>query len=123
MAAQLDNVGRPIGDIACKINEGQGVLGQLVNDETTARDLRSAISGVKTYFNKIDRIALIFDIHTESMVGPYQHHCFNDNKGYANLRIHPTEDYFYLAGLVSAQSGRIERVEKDDNGSKSHVVS
>ena len=109
MANQFEQIGRPVGDIATKINTGQGVIGQLINDEAAARDLRTAINGVKTYFNKIDQIAVIFDIHTEQMFGPLQKLNVKDSKGYFNLRIHPSEDYFYIAGLVSAISGRIER--------------
>lgn len=112
MATQLEKVGQPIHNIAQKIDEGQGVVGQLVNDENAARDLRIAINGVKTYFEKIDRMSVVFDIHTESMYGPFQRECFKDNKGYFNLRIHPTEDYFYLAGIVATQSGRLQRIEE-----------
>jgi len=112
MATQLEAVGAPVRDVVVKINEGQGIIGQLINDEAAARDVRVAINSLKTYFDKVNKLAIVFDIHTEAMYSPYQDHCFRDSKGYFNIRIHPREDYFYLVGLVTAQSGRLQRYEE-----------
>jgi hypothetical protein len=46
------------------------------------------------------------------MTGPGNRFNFEDSKGYFNVRIHPVEDYFYLAGLVATQSGFVEREEE-----------
>jgi len=112
IAKSVDHVSNPVHDIAQKINDGRGIIGQLIHDDEAYKDLRYAVSGIKRYFDKVDQLAVIFDVHTESMYGPFQKHCFHDSKGYFNLRIHPTEDYFYLAGLVAAQSGRLVRTEE-----------
>ena len=37
------------------------------------------------------------------MSGLAEKFCFRDNKGVFNLRIHPNEDYFYLAGITTSQ--------------------
>jgi phospholipid/cholesterol/gamma-HCH transport system substrate-binding protein len=109
VANQFENVGAPLGEIAHKISEGRGLLGQLINDEGTAQDLRVAANGIKDYFERINRLGIVFDIHTESMTNSFPQHCFQDNRGYFLFRIHPSEDYFYLAGLTAAQSGLVER--------------
>jgi len=112
MATKFEDVGDPLRGVVQKINQGQGVLGQLVNDEQSSRDLKIALNGIRTYFDKVEKMAVVFDIHTESMAGPYQKECFRENKGYVNVRIHPSEDYFYLAGIIATQAGRLERFEE-----------
>ncbi len=112
MADQLEQIAQPVHEIAHKINDGRGIIGQLIHDESAARDLRVAVNGIKTYFDKVDKLAMIFDIHTESMYGPFEGHKFKDSKAYINLRIHPREDYFYLAGIVPTQSGTVQRFEE-----------
>lgn len=107
----VEGAARPIGEVAEKINNGEGVLGKLISDETVARDLREAITGVKDYFETVDRLAIIFDTHVESMYGLGNDMDFEDAKGYFNVRVHPVEDYFYLVGLVGSYSGRIVRKE------------
>lgn len=112
ISASVDRVSSPIHDVVKKVNEGRGILGQLIHDDDAYDEVRYAINGIKKYFDKIDQLGIVFDIWTESMTGPFQGHCFKDNKGYFNLRIHPTEDYFYLAGLCALQSGYVVRTEK-----------
>lgn len=112
IAGSVDKVSNPVHDIAQKISEGRGIIGQLIHDDEAYKDLRYAVSGIKRYLDKIDQLAVVFDVHTESMYGPFQKYCFHDSKAYVNFRIHPTEDYFYLAGLVAAQSGRLVRTEE-----------
>lgn len=110
-ASQFEKTAEPIGLVAEKINKGEGVIGKLLGDEEIARDAKTAIQGVKDYFEKIDRLAIIFDCHAESMYGYGNFQNFRDGKGYFNVRIHPTEDYFYLAGFMGSYYGMIEREE------------
>jgi phospholipid/cholesterol/gamma-HCH transport system substrate-binding protein len=110
-STSVEDAARPIGEVVEKINNGEGVIGSLIADETVSRNLREAISGVKDYFETVDRLAIIFDTHVESMYGLGNKMDFEDAKGYFNVRIHPVEDYFYLIGLVGSYSGRIIRTE------------
>ena len=99
----------PISKIADKISRGEGVIGMLISDEEASRDSRIAIEGLRKYFEKIDRLAIVFDSWVESMYGFGNKIDFRDAKGYFNVRIHPTEDYFYLLGVMGSYSGRIFR--------------
>jgi phospholipid/cholesterol/gamma-HCH transport system substrate-binding protein len=112
VANQFEKVTSPIQDVASKINEGRGILGQFVNDDDAYQDLRVAVSGIKKYFDKMDKIAVIVDVHTESMYGPFQKYCFKDSRGYFNIRVHPSEDAFWVAGMVAAQAGYLTRIEE-----------
>lgn len=108
---QFERVAGPIGSVADKINNGEGVLGKLIGDEDIARDAKLAIQGVKDYFETIDRLAVVIDCWSEAMYGYGNYMYFRDAKGYFNLRLHPTEDYFYLLGLMGSYSGKILRTE------------
>ena len=112
MASRIETTTGPMEQVLTKINDGRGILGKLVNDDEAYRDLRVAVQGLKNYFAQIEKLSVVFDTHFESMYGRGDRFCFQDAKGYFNVRIHPMEDYFYLAGIVGAQSGRIFRYQK-----------
>jgi phospholipid/cholesterol/gamma-HCH transport system substrate-binding protein len=111
MANNFEGATGPIQDIARKINEGRGVMGQLINDDTVSHDLKFAVQGLKNYITKIEKLSVVFDAWGESMYGLGNQFCWQDNKGYFNVRIHPTQDYFYLFGLVGSELGRVYRWE------------
>lgn len=96
---------RSISSVAQKIDDGKGLLGKLVNEDETYKDLRIAIQGFKNYLTKIDRMQIVFDTHFETMHRPAEHYDFEDSKGYFNMRIHPNEDHFYLIQLATSQKG------------------
>lgn len=112
IATRIESTTRPLQEVAQKINDGKGILGQLVNDDESYRDLKVAVKGLKDYFAKVDKIGVVFDIHTESMTGPAEHAHFKETKSYVNVRLHPNEDYFYLAGLVATRKGAITRFDQ-----------
>ena len=43
---------------------------------------------------------------------PAEHYQFEDSKGYVDLRIHPTEDHFYLLQLASSEKGFKDQTEE-----------
>jgi phospholipid/cholesterol/gamma-HCH transport system substrate-binding protein len=96
---------RSISSVAQKIDEGKGLLGKLVNEDETYKDLRVAIQGFKNYLTKIERMQIIFDSHFETMHRPAENYEYEDSKGYFNIRIHPNEDHFYQLQLASSQKG------------------
>lgn len=114
MASQLEAGIAPIRETAQKINDGKGILGQLINDDLAYDDLRTAINGIKNYFDKIDKMRVVFDIHTESMCGPIERReMVRDSKSYVNLRLHTAEDYFYVVGLIASRNGTINRYDEE----------
>lgn len=115
-----------INSISEKINDGTGTIGKLINEEDTYYDLREAASGLKNYFAKINALRIIFDAHGEWMYRPAENFVFfgdrfEDTKGYLDIRIHPNDDYFYVAQLVGSQKGTTYRKKtfrewRDENG-------
>jgi phospholipid/cholesterol/gamma-HCH transport system substrate-binding protein len=100
---------RAVSSVAEKIDEGKGLIGKLINEDETYRDLKVAVQGFKNYLTKLDRIQIVFDSHFETMNRPAEHYRHEDTKGYFDVRIHPTQDYFYLLQLVTSEKGFIDR--------------
>jgi len=99
--------------VAEKINEGKGLIGKLVNEEETYRDVRVALQGLKNYVTKIDRLHVVVDTHFESMHCRAENYRHEDSKGYFDLRIYPSQDHFYQVGIVSSEKGFVDRVDID----------
>ena len=101
-----------VSSIAEKIDEGRGVIGKLINDDETYRDLRTAVQGLRNYFAKTDMLQIVFDSHWEAMHRTAENYAWEDSKGYFDVRIHPSEDYFYLVEIATSERGFISRNEK-----------
>lgn len=106
---QARNGLRSISSVAEKIDEGKGLLGKLINEDETYRDLKLAVEGFKNYLTKVDRMQIVFDSYFESMIRRAAAFDWEDSKGYFNMRIHPREDYFYQLQVVSSQVGYPKR--------------
>lgn len=91
--------------VADKIDEGKGLIGKLVNEEETYRDLKVAVQGLKNYFAKVDSLQVVFDAHGEQMWRPAENYRYEDAKFYFDMRVHPNEDHFYLLELASSEKG------------------
>lgn len=100
---------RSVSSVAEKIDEGKGLLGKLVNEDETYRDLKLAVEGFKNYLTQVDRMQIVFDAHFESMIRPAESELWEDSKGFFNMRIYPREDYFYLIQLASSAKGYADR--------------
>ena len=112
---------RSIGAVADKINEGKGLIGKLINEDQTYHDLKVAVQGLKNYFSKIESLGVVFDSHFETMYRPAENFKYKDSKGYFDLRIHPSEDRFYIIQMSGSLKGTIKRkdvevVRYDTNG-------
>jgi len=102
-----------MGSVAEKIDEGKGVLGKLVNDDETYRDIRIAAQGLRNYFAKTDMLEIVFDTHYEAMHRPAESYAWEDSKGYFDIRLHPSQDHFYLVQIATSERGFITREEKE----------
>lgn len=104
---------RSIGSVADKIDDGKGLIGKLINEDQTYHDLKVAVSGLKNYFSKIESLGIVFDTHFESMYAPAENFELKDAKGYADVRVHPNEDHFYILQYMGSNKGKIERTISD----------
>lgn len=104
---------RSVSSVAEKIDEGKGLLGKLVNEDETYRDLKVAVSGFKNYVSKLDRLQILFDTHFESMHHSAENYRYEDSKGYFDIRIHPNEEHFYVVQIASSERGFAIRDEEE----------
>lgn len=112
-AAQARDGLRNISSVAEKIDEGKGLIGKLINEDETYRDLKVAVSGFKNYVSKLDRLQILFDTHFETMHRPAENYRYEDSKGYFDIRIHPNEEHFYVVQIASSEKGFAYRNEKE----------
>jgi len=90
-----------------KINTGKGVIGKLINDDATYGDLKKTIQGLKDYVSRVQSLQLYIDMHNENLFK------YTESKGYFDLKIRPSNDYFYQIQLVSDEYGTITREVED----------
>ena len=102
---------RNVSSIAEKIDEGKGLLGKLVNEDETYRDLKVAVQGLRNYFAKVDRMEIIFDTHFESMHRRAENYDHEDTKGYFDVRIYPNDDHFFVIQMATSEKGFAKRYE------------
>ncbi len=88
-----------------KINTGKGVIGKLINEDETYNDLKQTIKGFKDYVSKTQALGINIDMHSETLIRDWI------GKGYMDLKIRPTDDYFYMLQIGSSEYGNIERKE------------
>lgn len=112
-SAQARDGLRSVSAIAEKIDEGKGLVGKLINEDETYRDLKVAVSGFKNYVSKLDRLQILFDTHFETMHRPAENYRYEDSKGYFDIRIHPNEEHFYLVQITSSDRGFAYRRDKE----------
>ncbi len=98
-----------LSSVSQKLDEGKGLLGKLINEDDMYRDIKTAVSGVKNYLAKFESFGVIFDAHSENMHRPVDNFKFNDSKGYFNVRIHTSNNFFYMGQIVSSEKGFVTR--------------
>lgn len=99
----IDKSLQNIEEITSKINNGEGTIGKLVNDESTAEDLSTAIEGISGLVDTANRISTGIDFHADYM---------NDVKAAKStigVQIQPGLDRYYYIGIVNDPAGVIER--------------
>ena len=98
-----------ITSVTQKIDEGRGLLGKIINEDDMYRDIKTAVSGIKNYLAKFESFGVVFDAHSENMHRPVDQFKFNDTKGYLNVRIHTTSNFFYMGQIATSERGFVSR--------------
>ncbi|MDG0815607.1 MlaD family protein [Bdellovibrio svalbardensis] len=99
-----------LDDVTAKISRGEGTIGKLVSDETTAEKVESAIDGVNDLVGAASRIQTAMDFHTEYLgtVGSW--------KSTIGVYIQPGLDRFYYLGIVDDPAGVVETTRTQTTG-------
>jgi phospholipid/cholesterol/gamma-HCH transport system substrate-binding protein len=90
--------------VAEKIDSGKGTLGALVNENATGQKLDRALEGLGDYLAKQDQLRTVVDFHAEALTS-------GDTKTYLDLKLQPSEDKYYLLGIVDDPKGRTKTTD------------
>ncbi len=102
MGKDLKETVTSLKNVSQKIDKGKGTLGKLINDKKTGKELDKALEGVNKYLTKQEQFKTSVDFHSEWMADS------GDVKSYLNLKLQPSEDKYYLLGIVDDPKGRTE---------------
>lgn len=98
-AIQVRETFKSADEVVEKVNTGKGLIGKLINEDETYGDLKKTIKGVKDYVGRTQSLMLSIDMHTESMLR------YSNSKGYLEVKLRPSDDYFYLFQIVGDEEG------------------
>ncbi|HJX14879.1 MAG TPA: MlaD family protein [Candidatus Deferrimicrobiaceae bacterium] len=104
-SARLDNTLESAGRVLAKVERGEGTLGKLVSDNTTITTLNDTLEGINRYVRRSDSLKTFLDYRLEYQTEPSEY------KHYANLRLQPTADKYYLLGIVDDPRGKFDSSE------------
>jgi phospholipid/cholesterol/gamma-HCH transport system substrate-binding protein len=99
-ADKLNKTLASLQEVTEKINEGRGSIGKLINDDETVKNLNEGLAGINRYVTKAEQFRTFLNYRGEYLFEK------SNAKSYLDVRIQPTEDKFYLLGIVSDPKGR-----------------
>lgn len=103
-AIQAKDMFKEADEVIEKINNGQGLIGKLINEAEIYADIRKTVQGIRSYVHKTQSLRIRLDGHLESMLDK------SDRKGYGSMTLFTYSDYFYKVGVVSGKIGKFKRV-------------
>jgi phospholipid/cholesterol/gamma-HCH transport system substrate-binding protein len=101
-SARLDNTLSSAEKVLAKIERGEGTLGKLVNDNTTVGTLNDTLEGINRYVRRTESLKTFLDYRLEFQTEP------SEFKHYANLKLQPSADKYYLLGIVDDPRGKLD---------------
>ncbi len=135
-SGKLQTTMQAMQDVLGKVDEGQGALGTMVNDEEMAYDLKKTMASLESVSRKIDEgRGTLGKLVNDDTTGKELDKALEgvntflakqeqfktsvdftseyladsgDMKSYLNLKLQPTEDKYYLLSLVDDPKGRTE---------------
>jgi phospholipid/cholesterol/gamma-HCH transport system substrate-binding protein len=86
-----------LNNIFKKVDEGQGTLGRLINEDDLSENLNQALVSANDVLGVKKKYQTFVGLRDENLVEA------NDAKGYVSLKLLPRKDKFYLFELVSPE--------------------
>lgn len=102
---RLSKVTKNLDDITTRINNGEGTIGKLINDETTVDQINTTIEGVSNMLDSASRITTGFDYHAEYLGA------VGSAKSYIGVKIQPGLDRYYYLAIIDDPAGVVETTD------------
>jgi len=106
----IRRLSRSAGNIAQKIEKGEGTLGRLLKDERLYESLSKVAKKVDKTLDAVDKLRTFMDFHSEYNTGE------GEWKGYFDLTLQPKKDKYYILGAVADPKGSVETIETTKDG-------
>lgn len=100
---RIDKSLKNIEEITEKVNKGEGTIGKLINDESTAEELHTAIEGVSSLVDTANKVSTAIDIRADYL------NEVKATKSIVGIQIQPGLDRYYYIGIVDDPAGVVER--------------
>jgi hypothetical protein len=111
---------KQIGQLAQRLNQGEGSLGKLLQDTHMYDDIKSTASYARGCIERVSKVAAVFDGHLEVLPNSYSDRKKTNVKLYFESRLFPCTNFFGLVGLAYSHQGFARRKELLlDNGCRS----
>ena len=102
---------KSLTSITKKVEDGEGLIGKLVHDETIFDDLKLVSQTLRESAELGSQMEIVLDSHFEAMYRPAEFYKLEDSKGYFDIRLHTSEDKFYLIQVIGSQKGTLDRTK------------
>ncbi|MCA9538593.1 MAG: MCE family protein [Myxococcales bacterium] len=109
LQSSLDKLETTLGhaeNIARKVDEGQGTIGKLINDDRLVNNVNDLVEESGQFIKQITRLQTIVAMRSDYYFGR------GDVRNAAELRLQPRPDKYYMLQLVDDPRGRTEVVRK-----------
>ena len=98
--ARIDNSIRNIEEVTEKVNNGEGTIGRLINDDATVDKINTAIDGINEFVGGANKLSTSVDFHTEWLSADGR-----GAKSYLGIIVQPGLDRYYDIQLVDDPRG------------------
>ncbi len=109
VCTQAEQALATVNCIAQKINQGEGTIGQLVNDTAAYENIQHVVSGLGSAVNTLKNLTFAVDSHLECLKDVGSKTACKDFKLYANGKIQYNNDLYLLGGATYSTRGFIKR--------------
>jgi phospholipid/cholesterol/gamma-HCH transport system substrate-binding protein len=101
--ARLDRVLKNVEEVTAKINQGQGTIGKLINDEKTVEEINAAVEGINNLLDASNKLQTSIDFHSEYMGSQ------DIWRSFLGVKVQPGLDRYYLVQVIDDPTGLRER--------------
>jgi phospholipid/cholesterol/gamma-HCH transport system substrate-binding protein len=107
---KADSAMDSVNAIANKINQGEGTIGKLVQDEELYESLDRTVKGLEGTLSSIERFRTFVTFRGDYLTRP------SKTKGAFYLTLQPRDDKYYTFGIIKDPVGLVETTETTTDG-------
>jgi phospholipid/cholesterol/gamma-HCH transport system substrate-binding protein len=103
VTAKLEKTVDNVNEITDKINNGDGTVAKLINDNATIEKVNTTLDSLNKMLTQYDRLKLYLKFSGEYYPDT------DITRGHFHLKIQPREGKYYLVGVDKSSAGKLER--------------